>query len=161
MSTLEQPNASIPQLTIGAMAPNFSLTSLSGATIARSAYRGRKHLGLLFVPIVDLPIREYIGDMIAAYRSVRESDGELLVVVADNAAQADGLRAAMDLPFPLLIDPDGAASRRYLPEGARYGLFILDRYAKLHAQWALTELPLPPVAEIVEWLGVIDTQCTL
>jgi peroxiredoxin len=150
-----------PQLVVGAVAPNFTLASLEGEPVTRSAYRARKHLALLMIPGVDLSARAYIEGLRDIYGAIRAADGEVLVLIADSAAHADGLRAALDVPFPLLLDPDGAASRKYLPDAARYGLFILDRYGKLHAQWALAALPLPPVADVVEWLEVVDHQCSL
>jgi peroxiredoxin len=150
-----------PRLIVGEVAPNFTLPSLVGEPVTRSAYRPRRHLALLMLPSVDMPARLYIEELREIYGQIREADGEVLVLIADTAASADGLRAAIETPFPLLLDPEGAASKRYLPDGARYGLFILDRYGALHAQWALIGLPLPPVAEVVEWLGVIDTQCSL
>jgi hypothetical protein len=83
-------------------------------------------------------------------------------VVSDPAASGEGLAAALeDLPFAVLLDPQGDAAGRYLPDGARHGLFILDRYGELHAQWALTTPPLPNIDEISEWFGVLSSQCSL
>jgi peroxiredoxin len=150
-----------PRLTVGEVAPNFTLASLEGEPVTRSAYRARRHLALLMLPGIDMPARTYIEGLRNAYGQIRAADSEVLVLIADAAANADGLRAAIEAPFPLLLDPEGTVSKKYLPDDARYGLFILDRYGALHAQWALTGQPFPPVEEIVEWLGVIDTQCTL
>jgi peroxiredoxin len=150
-----------PRLTVGEVAPNFTLASLDGEPVTRSAYRSRRHLALLMLPGIDMPARTYIEELRDAYDRIRAADGEVLVLIADSAANADGLRAAIEAPFPLLLDPEGGASKKFLPDDARHGLFILDRYGALHAQWALTGLPLPPVEEIVEWLSVVDSQCSL
>lgn len=150
-----------PRLEIGRPAPNFTLPAAGGGTVTRSAYRARRHLALIFLPFVDLPAREYLEALRDRYAEIREADGEVLAVVTDPGASADGLRAALDVPFPLLLDPDGAAAARFLPDGAVMGLFILDRYASLRAQWALTAPPLPPTQEIVDWLYAVDRQCVL
>lgn len=150
-----------PRLEIGTPAPNFTLPSAAGDGVTRSAYRARRHLALIFLPHVDLPAREYLEAAAASYAEIRQADGEILAVVTDPGASADGLRAALDVPFPLLLDPGGAAARRFLPDGAVLGLFILDRYATLRAQWTLTAPPLPPVQEIVDWLNAVDRQCVL
>lgn len=155
-------NTTTPRLEIGRPAPVFTLPDLHGEAVSRTAHRGRRHLALLFLPGVDLAAREYLHDLRDRYADLREAGGDLLVVVSDPAASGEGLAAALeDLPFPVLLDPAGAAARRYLPDGARHGLFILDRYGALHAQWAMTAPPLPPLDEIVEWFTVLEHQCSL
>jgi peroxiredoxin len=150
-----------PRLDVGKVVPNFTLANLEGEPVTRSAYRARKHLALLLLPVIDLPARTYIEELRGVYGKIRAADGELLVLIADTAAHADGLRAALDVPFPLLLDPEGIASKKYLPDGVRYGLFILDRYAALHAQWAIVAPPFPPASDVAEWIEVLDNQCTL
>ncbi len=153
---------STTRLELGHPAPNFTLPAVAGGSVTRSAYRARKHLALIFLPFVDLPTREYLEDLRARYGEVREADSEILAIVTDPGASADGLRAALELPFPLLLDPNGRTALRFLPDGAVSGLFILDRYAKLRAQWTLpTTEPLPPAQEIIDWLLALDMMCVL
>jgi peroxiredoxin len=154
-------SSTTPRLELNRPVPNFTLPAVRGGGVTRSSYRARRHLVILFLPAVDLPAREYLEALAARYGEVRESDGELLAIVTDRGASAEGLAAALDTPFPLLLDSDGAAARRFLPDGATHGLFIVDRYASLRAQWTLTAPPLPPVQEIVDWLLAIDRQCVL
>lgn len=154
-------NSTTPRLELNRPAPNFTLGRIGGGSVTRSAYRQRKHLGLLFLPGVDLPARDYLESLRDRYGEIREADGELLAIVTDPGASADGLAAALDLPFPLLLDSEQVAARRFLPDGAPLGLFIIDRYAMLRAQWALTALPLPPAQELVDWLLAIDRQCVI
>lgn len=150
-----------PRLELGRVAPNFTLPAAGGGEVTRSSYRARKHLALVILPFVDLPAREYLEELAGRYGVLSAADAELLVVVTDPGASGDGLRAALDVPFPLLLDPGGKAAARYLPDGAILGLFILDRYAALRAQWTLTEPPLPPVSELISWIEAIDNQCVL
>jgi peroxiredoxin len=157
----QQLNTITPRLSVGQVAPNFTLAGLDGEPVTRSAYRSRRHLALLMLPVIDASSRAYIEELRGVYGKIRAADGELLVIVADSAAHADGLRAALETPFPMLLDPDGTVSNKYLPTSARYGLFILDRYGALHAQWPLASPPLPPVEDVVEWIEVVDNQCSL
>lgn len=155
-------NTTTPRLEIGRPAPVFTLPDLHGDLVSRTAHRGRRHLAILFLPGVDLTAREYLHGLRDRYGELREADGDVLAVVSDAAASGEGLAAALEgLPFPVLLDTQGEATRRYLPDGARHGLFILDRYGKLHAQWALTTPPLPTIDEISEWFGVLENQCSL
>jgi peroxiredoxin len=154
-------NSTTPRLDVGAAAPNFTLPSVAGDQITRSSYRARRHLALIVLPFVDLTGREYLEELRDRYEEIRASDGEVLALVTDPGANAEGLRAAVEVPFPLLLDGGGAIAARLLPDGASHGVVILDRYATVRAQWTLTAPPLPPVYEIVEWLIAIDRQCVL
>jgi peroxiredoxin len=154
-------NSTTPRLEVGATAPNFTLPSVAGDTITRSSYRARRHLALIVLPFVDLAGREYLEELRERYEEIRASDGEVLALITDPGASAEGLRAAVETPFPLLLDAGGATASRLLPDGASHGVVILDRYATVRAQWTLTAPPLPRVEEIVEWLLAIDRQCVL
>jgi|GEM_PF-1418606 len=162
MSTTTPVSTTTPRLEIRRPAPTFTLTDLHGTSVSRQAHRGRRHLAILFFPGVDLAAREYLHDLRDRYAALREAGGDVIAVVSDSAASAEGLAAALeDLPFPVLLDPERKATASYLPDDAPFGLFILDRYGALHAQWALTAPPLPAVDEIVEWFTVLDNQCSL
>lgn len=154
-------STTLPRLEVGKQAPNFTLPSVGGGEITRSSYRARKHLVLLFLPGVDLPAREYLEAVRDEYGEFRQADSEALVIVSDSGASAEGLRAAVDVPFPILLDTDGKATARFLPDGAVMGVIILDRYATVRTQWALTAPPFPPVKELVDWLYAVDRQCVL
>ncbi|HMQ31437.1 MAG TPA: redoxin domain-containing protein [Chloroflexaceae bacterium] len=150
-----------PRLKTRAVAPNFTLPALAGGEVTRSAYRARKHLALVFLPADDAAARAYLASLTRRYADLRAADSELLAILADPAASAEGLRAGLELPFPLLLDPEGRAAARYLPDDAPLGAFILDRYGAVQKQWALTAPPLPPADELIEWLEVVDRMCVL
>lgn len=161
MSETTDLSQTTPRLEVGEMAPNFTLPTVSGGELTRSAYRARRHLALIFLPFVDLPTREYLETIAGRYSAFRGAGSEAIAVVTDAGANADGLRAALDVPFPLLLDPNGVVAARFLPDGAPLGVFVLDRYGELRHQWALTAPPLPPVDDLIAWLEAIDNQCVL
>lgn len=148
-----------PRLEPGAVAPNFTLAAAGGGQVTRSAYRARRHLAIVFLPVVDLPAREFLEALAAAYAAIAAAGAEVLAVVGDPGASPEGLLAALPVPFPLLLDPAGKAFGRFMPDGATHGVFILDRYGALRQQWTLTAPPLPPPAELVAWLEAVDNQC--
>jgi peroxiredoxin len=150
-----------PRLELNAVAPTFTLPAVGGGEVSRGSYRARKHLAVLFLPHVDLPAREYLEELAAAYQSIVDAGAEALAVVTDKGASADGLRAAVDVPFPLLLDPGGRVAARYLPDGSTLGVFILDRYGALRHQWTLTAPPLPAASELISWLEAIDRMCVI
>jgi hypothetical protein len=59
------------------------------------------------------------------------------------------------------VDRERTVVTRFLPEAVPMGVFILDRYAALHTQWLLPRPDFPPVAEVADWLRVLDYQCKL
>lgn len=148
-----------PLLRVGAQAPNFTLEASDGTPIRRSAYRARRNLAIILLPDLGPAALAYLAQLRDAYAAIRAEDSEALALMA--AVDRAALRAAIDLPFPLLHDPAGAVTRRYLPEQAAYGLFILDRYATIYAQWALATPDLPPVSAVVAWLNAVDCQCSV
>lgn len=150
-----------PRLELGPVAPGFKLPAVQGGELGRGDYRGRRHLAIIFLPAVDLPAREYLTDLAGRYGAVCDLGSEVLAIVTDPGANADGLKAALDLPFPLLLDRESKAASRYLPDGASHGVFILDRYGALRHQWTLTAPPLPPVDELIAWLQTVDYMCVL
>mgnify|MGYP001354133869 FL=1 len=146
-----------PRLKLGAVAPNFTLPALGGGQVKRSAYRARKHLALVFLAADDAAARDYLASLAGRYADIRAADSELLAILAGPASSAEGL----ELPLPLLLDPERRGAARFLPDDAPLGAFILDRYGAVQKQWALTAPPLPPAGELVEWLEVVDRMCVL
>lgn len=154
-------NTTMPRLSVGEVAPNFTLTDLNGDLVTRSAYRVLRHLVLLILTGMDAPTHAYIEELRDTYATIHAAEGEVLVLIAGPAANAESLRGTLDMPFHILLDSEGAVSKKFLPDDARYGVFVLDRYGALHTQWVLTDQPFPAVGEIVEWVEVIDHQCAL
>lgn len=140
----------------GEVVPNFTLPSAAGEPVRRSAYRGKQHLALVFLPSVEEEFaRGYVQALVGSYAMLRAASGEVLVIV--RAAQVD-----LELPFPLLADQDGTATARFVPAEAGAGTFVLDRYGELYyAAVAQDARGLPPISELHEWLEAIDNQCAI
>jgi|HigsolmetaAR201D_1030396.scaffolds.fasta_scaffold04284_7 peroxiredoxin len=145
----------------GQIAPSFTLPSGKGTPIRRTAYRAKRNLVLIVVPhSSDASMREYMQAMAEGYTSLQSERAEVLVILGDTEAAASALQA--ELPFPVLADVDGRVIRQFLPEDARGGVFVTDRYGELYLARAVAEAgELPSVDDVYDWLVAIERQCSI
>lgn len=118
----------IPSPREGFPAPDFTLDTLSGERAKLSAYRGK-------VVIVNLwaswcgPCRAEMPAIQKVYAANRERGLEVLAVngtFQDSAPEAQAFAQELGLTFPILLDRDGAVSKRYLLR-ALPSTFFVDR----------------------------------
>jgi len=118
----------IPSPREGFPAPDFSLDTLGGELATLSAYRGQ-------VVIVNLwaswcgPCRAEMPALQNVYAAHRERGIEVLAVNStfqDSEADAQAFAQNLGLTFPILLDREGAVSRRYLLR-ALPSTFFIDR----------------------------------
>ena len=146
----------------GEVVPNFTLPNTAGEAIRRSAYRGKQHLALLFIPTAEEEAaRSYLRAMADIYDTITAASGEVLAVVRDSPAALAEAKEDLALPFQLLSD-DGTATQRFVPSPAHAGVFVTDRYGELYFS-AVTEdaHDLPPPGELQSWLEAVDNQCSI
>ncbi len=99
----------------GFLAPEISLQTPDGETVALSELRGQPVLVNIWASWCA-PCR---AEMPAIERVFREYEQQGLIVLAVNATNQDSLRSALDfvdqygLTFPILLDTTGVASRAY------------------------------------------------
>jgi peroxiredoxin Q/BCP len=131
----------------GQPAPDFSLSSTSGQTVALRDLRGRKVV-LYFYPKDDTPgcTREACDFRDNLARA--ESAGAVVYGVSrDSIASHDKFRAKYRLPFELLSDPDHALASKYGAWGEKtlYGkkivgtirsTFVIDEKGRVLAKWS-------------------------
>jgi cytochrome c biogenesis protein CcmG/thiol:disulfide interchange protein DsbE len=96
-----------------APAPDISLATVDGRTVALSDYRGRPVI-VNFWASTCLPCREEFP-LLAAARTKYQAEGlEIFGVIHDDSAQAAAAFAASyHAEWPLLVDPDDTAWRAY------------------------------------------------
>src|SRR4051794_18023090 len=97
----------------GSPAPDFTLTSDSGAAVTLSELRG-KPVVLYFYPKDDTPgcTKQACG-IRDAYDSFRESGAVVLGVSPDDESSHQRFRAKYELPFTLLADPEHEVAEAY------------------------------------------------
>ncbi|MGH3492560.1 MAG: thioredoxin-dependent thiol peroxidase [Sciscionella sp.] len=101
------------RLSAGDRAPEFTLSDDRGNQVALADYRGRQVL-LYFYPAAGTPgctkqacdFRDNLGDFAAAGLTV-------LGISPDEQSKLAGFRAAQNLTFPLLSDPDRAVMKAW------------------------------------------------
>lgn len=118
---LAEPQAGFP-------APDFQLTSLDGESLSLSQFAGQAVIVNFWASWCS-PCK---AEMPALERVYRENLSEGLVILGVNATHQDSPRAvsqfvqAQGLTFPVLMDSDGGASRRYRTQ-ALPTTFFIDR----------------------------------
>jgi peroxiredoxin len=140
----------VPDLTLGDLAPDFTLRDQFGQDVTLSSYRGRKAVALVFYP------NAFSGVCTSELAGIRDRlddfltfDTELMAISVD---QVYSLRVFADrdgLNFPLLADfwPHGAVSREFgvLDEArgtARRSSFVLDKEGVV--RWTVHSPPTEP-----------------
>jgi len=116
------------EMTVGAVAPDFSLVDQNGTTRTLARFRNR-WVVLYFYPKDDTPgctqeACRFRDDLPA----LRKLDAEVLGVSVDNPESHARFSGKHGLPFPLLADTDGKVARQY---GALWSLAFI-RFAKRH-----------------------------
>jgi len=145
-------------------APDFDLPRPTGEgtpTYRLSAAASDGPVTLAFVGLADAPgtlalLRE-LGEL--GWSSMPGPVAALGVCVDEMDAVA-GLADSLDLPYPLLADPDGFFAQRYgvLEEQGgqlymRRGLFIVDQSCRLRFVWRATDPEeSPPVEDVAATL---------
>ena len=118
----------VPSPREGFPAPDFTLDTLNGESATLSAYRGK-------VVIVNLwaswcgPCRAEMPAIQKVYAANRQRGLEVLAVNStfqDSQVDAQAFAQQLGLTFPILLDRDGAVSRRYLLR-ALPSTFFVDR----------------------------------
>jgi peroxiredoxin len=114
-----------------ALAPDFSVTDLSGKTVRLSALRGRVVVLNVWTTWCP-PCRDEMPSMERLYRALAGPDFELLAVSEDDGG-VDLVRRFVEelaVTFPVLYDPERQVGRRYgvwgYPE-----TFVIDRAGRI------------------------------
>ena len=116
----------------GSLLPSFELPRSDGGTLRPRAYRGRRSLALVFVHAASCPgCRAYLGGALEVYGAFAEETAEVVAVVPGDPESVSALRRDLALPFPVVIDADGATFRRYgLMPGEDAAVMVTDRYGE-------------------------------
>jgi hypothetical protein len=146
-----------PKLREHKVVPLWTLPDKYGDPFNLAKKRGRDHyVVLVCAPGVDPA--PYLAELAPHLAEQRVLQIAAIVVVASE----DAAGALPGLPYQIVIDADGKVRDRYLPTGAKSGVFLLDRYADLYRQWVVEKLSeLPPAEEIAGWMQAISMQCSV
>lgn len=106
-------------LNVGDVAPDFSLSDGKGNLVRLQDLRGQRVV-LYFYPRDNTPgcTKEACGFR-DAYAEFAGQNVVILGVSTDDAKSHEKFTAKFDLPFPLLVDPEGAMSTTYESYGLK------------------------------------------
>lgn len=98
---------------VGASAPPMVLTDLAGREVSLAGYRGRA-VALNFWATWCPPCKEELPAFAAAWRASRGRCLEIVGVTEESTREdaASEVRR-MDVPFPVVMDPDGTVARAF------------------------------------------------
>lgn len=150
-------------LTVGAMAPDFSALTETGATVALSDFRGKKVI-LYFYPKDDTSgCTTQACGFRDAYPTIEAKNAVVLGVSPDGVKSHAKFKTKHNLPFTLLVDADHTIAETYgvWVEKSMYGKkymgvershFVIDEEGKL-LEVARKVKPAESVADAVAALG--------
>ena len=152
-------SASRSAVQLGSILPIFYLPSVKGGKSGPAATRSKYNLVLTFLPNVQ-EAATYLQGIAQIYEEILRNDARVMAVLRADLDTTQRVAEALELPFALLADEDGATAARILGEGNHAGLIATDRYGVvycLEATVGLNELPAPSV--IPDWLEYVEIQC--
>lgn len=105
-------------LSIGDVAPDFTLPRIGGELVKLSDYRGKQPVVLALTRIFTekhyCPLcYPHIKDLKQHYQEIRDKGAELLMISSTDPVQSEQVVSDLGLPFPFLYDPDCTTFRRY------------------------------------------------
>jgi cytochrome c biogenesis protein CcmG, thiol:disulfide interchange protein DsbE len=114
-----------------AIAPDFAVPDLSGQAVRLSNFRGRVVLLNLWTTWCP-PCRKEMPSMERLFRQLRDRGFVVVAVSQDEAGKAavDPFARAMNLTFPVLVDPEHQVGDRYQVWGYPES-FIIDREGRV------------------------------
>ena len=124
--TLSAGASAPPSPQIGFVAPDFTLDTLEGEMITLSELRGQPVLINLWASWCP-PCRAEMPALDTVYRKYREAGFVVLAVnttFQDSEADARAFAQNFGLTFPILLDRDGATSRRYQLQALPTSFFV-------------------------------------
>ena len=133
-------------LNVGDLAPDFELTTDSGASVKLSDFRGRRVV-LYFYPKDDTSgCTTQACGFRDAYPVIEEQNAVVLGVSPDGVKSHQKFKTKYDLPFTLLVDEDHAVAEAYGAWGEKsmYGktfwgiersTFLIDAEGRIARDW--------------------------
>jgi peroxiredoxin len=122
---------------IGSFAPDFKLQATNGQEIALSDFRGKTNVILFFIRETTCPqCRTHVAQLGRMHEQFREAGAEIVVILGNDLETAKIYANGIDLPFPILSDPQRKV----------YHLYELEKYFLLFQRTA---------SLVVDKLGIV------
>jgi peroxiredoxin Q/BCP len=145
-------------LSVGDVAPAFTLPSTGGGTVSLADFRGRPVV-LVFYPGDDTPVcTKQLNSYNDGLSEFETLDAQVLGISAQSIESHEKFSGKHGFKFPLLADTDKAVAASYGTLGPigfpRRSVFIIDADGVVrYAHRAIAGLTYRPVGELVEVLA--------
>lgn len=163
-------NTAYPSLETGQIIPAFSLPGPDGMPHSPWDYKQREHLILLFIQSAQSAsangARELLQEFANHYADFREETCALLAITTDPVINNLQAQEELQLPFPLLSNPQGNVIARYThwDQSAHKlapAIVLADRYGALYEQRIAENVAeLPTITALLESLQYLNKLCT-
>ncbi|MGB6223190.1 redoxin domain-containing protein [Haloferula sp.] len=151
-------------VSVGQLAPDFTLPSLSGSPVRLSSYRGKKNVVISFVPAAFTPVcsAQWPGYSLA-YDLLEQEDTVMLGITTDNVPTLHAWTSQMgELRFEALSDfwPHGKVASEYgvlRSDGTtERALFLIDKKGIIRWIDVHDINKRPPLEDLVERLSLLE-----
>ena len=145
-------------LSVGEVAPAFTLPSTGGGTVSLADFRGRPVV-LVFYPGDDTPVcTKQLNSYNDGLSEFETLDAQVLGISAQSIESHEKFSGKHGFKFPLLADTDKAVAASYGTLGPigfpRRSVFIIDADGVVrYSHRAIAGLTYRPVGELVEVLA--------
>lgn len=132
----------------GDMAPDFSLTRADGSTCSLSDFKGKNYVYIMFWAVNAMYCPYELQGLRNRYEELQKNGFEVIAVnVKDDEAKAREFVAQEKLPFPVVLDKDGAIAKAYSVKTLPV-MLIIDKEGQI--KWRGYEFPATRYMKIVE-----------
>ncbi len=121
--------AEVDDLSIGMLAPDFTLPASSGSSVTLSSYRAKKSVYLFFIREYNwLQCRYHAGQLGQLYHEFQATNCEIVLILGEDLDKAKRYVDSLHLPYPVLSDPDRKIYHQY---GLQKAMIFLQRTASI------------------------------
>lgn len=146
------------QLKVGELLPDFQLETSGGDLISPQNYKGKKNVVVVIFGVRCEECKEFLTRAAERYREYQEANAEIIAVGEATAEAVRELASEMQLPFPVVADPNGVAGTRY--KTRRSAVIVADRFGEIRLAEYPGEGQRPPDQErIITRLELNELEC--
>jgi peroxiredoxin Q/BCP len=103
-----------PGLTIGSLAPDFSLSASNATEIKLADFRSKSNVVLFFIrEFIWMQCRSHASQLGRLYKDFQAANCEIILILGEPVDLAVRYSETLHLPFPVLADPDRSVYHRY------------------------------------------------
>ncbi|HEU5404003.1 MAG TPA: redoxin domain-containing protein [Terriglobales bacterium] len=142
---------------------DFELIGALGRTVRLSDYRGRANL--VVIATDERPESEkLLSDAASRYGEIKDEQAELLAVLHATRDQVVAFKQRLNLPYPVLADPDGHLHRDLGAVDSQghdsAAVYVTDRFGEVFGIYRTAGgQPLPGITDVLDWLEFVNAQC--